>query len=631
MANNTKSFDELISLQNNTDWDIEEQRLELHRQLYQLAMNWEGQLPDLSSIFQPPQMNWLILQDCWNEDKVDKEVIYFAYLCGYHDPEPYVYEDGETELRRNTPLHYWAECEPKYGSSIVDVLFEIYDRFEANFVDDSGNTHLHVACKYGCYDAVEKFIVQGENPNCLMPRTGDSPLLVALKHGHVDVIVLLLFLGADPNLPDKNRFAPLHWALAIHDTVIAAILLEAGADPNLPDEDGSTPLHLICQHAWDESTSIDCDPRTMMVRLWDYAETVELLLSKGADPNIRDAEGLTPLHELCQIQNGEVALVQFVGICEEHGKPLEIDAQDESGRTALYAAVEYSNMTEAKALMREGADLNLADKEGTTPLHLMVKCENYLPALLREYLNASERFYRPVRIDARDNAGLTALQYAVALVAPEKVDRLLEHGADLSNFCFPDATYDIYASGSSGCKRRTLVLDTLRIIVSLERKGYRMDYRESLTVMKIFTRFGGLFNRSPEIGQRLNSGEDFASIAKAHLVTLNMTLYDLLHVLTEEAEASCAIEDSERSRAETLPEPWSRQAIHRYPYQTVVGQFLGRFALTFFARTDKEEEFIRRMTIKELFDACMAGGFEDYTYLYRKMNHLSTMERHRLF
>uniref|UniRef100_A0ABD2WWJ0 Uncharacterized protein n=2 Tax=Trichogramma kaykai TaxID=54128 RepID=A0ABD2WWJ0_9HYME len=605
MADNTKSLDELISLQNNTDWDIEEQRLELHRRLYQLAKNWEGQLPDLSSIFQPQQMNWLILQDCLNEGTVDKEVIYLAYLCGYHDPEPYVYEDGETELRRTTPIHYWAEYEAECDSRIVDLLFKIYDRFEANFVDESGNTHFHVACKFGCEDAVKKFLERGQvDPNCLMPRTGDSPLLVALENGQDDVIKLLLKGGADPNLPAKDRSTPLILALVNHDTNIAAILLEGGANPNLPDEDGSTPLHVICQQPWDESTSTFCEPnseesRPMMAQTWDYRETVELLLSKGADPNIADAEGLTPLHELCKIKNGRVALVQFFNICNEHGKPLEIDAQDERGRTALYTALKYSNMTEAKELMRRGADPNLADYYKMTPLHRILSSEIYPAALVREFLIASQRFNRPVRVDAQDRNYLTALHYAVARISPEKVDLLLEHGADVSSFWFPTQAYRCHASDY---QHSTLGLDTLRIIVSLERKGYRMNYQESRTVMQMSARLGGVFNVSLEMDRHLSISENFVSTAKTYLVTLNMTLYDLLHVLTEEAEVSCAIEDNKRSTAETLPEPWSRQAIHWYPYQTVAGQFLGRLALTFFALTPQEEEEIRRMTIKDLWD-----------------------------
>ena len=56
------------------------------------------------------------------------------------------------------------------------------------------------------------------------------------------------------------------------------MLLDAGANPNVPDNDGYTPLHDVAEMG-------DCPPaRTML----------EALLAAGADPNRQEKNGRTP-------------------------------------------------------------------------------------------------------------------------------------------------------------------------------------------------------------------------------------------------------------------------------------------------------------------------------------------------
>jgi ankyrin repeat protein len=53
------------------------------------------------------------------------------------------------------------------------------------------------------------------------------------------------------------------------------LLLEHGANPNIQDENGDTPLHWTAQ--------------------WGRLDVVKLLLVYGADPTVKDKDGKTPL------------------------------------------------------------------------------------------------------------------------------------------------------------------------------------------------------------------------------------------------------------------------------------------------------------------------------------------------
>ncbi|KAL7302618.1 hypothetical protein TKK_0004680 [Trichogramma kaykai] len=56
-------------------------------------------------------------------------------------------------------------------------LFKIYDRFDVNYVDETGLSHFHLACvSPKCRDVVRKFLELGQDPNLVWPLTADRPL-----------------------------------------------------------------------------------------------------------------------------------------------------------------------------------------------------------------------------------------------------------------------------------------------------------------------------------------------------------------------------------------------------------------------------------------------------------------------
>lgn len=136
--------------------------------------------------------------------------------------------------------------------------------------------------------------------------------------------------------------------------MVLADVLEGGLHINARNAEGVGVLHTVVRTHGD-----------------DAAEMVRVLLRAGADPDMADAEGVTPLH-WCVIE-GAV-----------RGEPqLEV----------------------LQLLLRAGADVNRADKDGWTPLY---SCVNYrFPEMIPYLLQAG------ARRDLRESIwGRTPLEYA---------------------------------------------------------------------------------------------------------------------------------------------------------------------------------------------------------------------------
>ena len=231
--------------------------------------------------------------------------------------------------------------------------------------------------------------------------TATEELRQAVRAGDLDAVVALLKTGAEVN--DGGSPSLIHWAVWSDKTgLILEALIEAGADVDVQDESGRTPLH----------RSAEYQPLT---------STLGPLIVAGADVNARDLDGLTPLHLAANGNPNNPRAVK--GLLSEGAS---VNARDKDGLTPLHWAVRWHpNMAALAPLLAHGAAVDGRDGNGRTPLHYAASAERRNAEAVFALLAAG------ADIAAEDRDGRTALHFAAGNhYGEEAVLALIEAEAD---------------------------------------------------------------------------------------------------------------------------------------------------------------------------------------------------------
>lgn len=201
---------------------------------------------------------------------------------------------------------------------------------------------IHDLARQGDLAGVRARIEQ--NPALLESKDdmGMTPLFRAVNAGHSVVTRYLIEAGANVNTVRGNSTTPLHGACLRNDWEITAMLLDAGADINATDSDGQTPLGFAVRQGWDG--------------------LVGFLIERGCDVNLPGNTGVTPFMTAVDNCYAHIARRLLTG-------GALIDAVDDIyGRSALHRATIDGYIDMVSLLLWHGADINLADNRGFTPL-----------------------------------------------------------------------------------------------------------------------------------------------------------------------------------------------------------------------------------------------------------------------
>ena len=144
-----------------------------------------------------------------------------------------------------------------------------------------------IASYAGNWRVLKRLVSAGakiDEPMTLIGTSRTFPMLGAVKMGDLNVVRTLLDLGVSPEFALASGVTMLDYAIFGHDIELAQLLISRGANVNAIDKNGMTPL------LW--AANIDFGDSAM----------IELLLKSGARADARNRDGLTPL-ELARKHN----------------------------------------------------------------------------------------------------------------------------------------------------------------------------------------------------------------------------------------------------------------------------------------------------------------------------------------
>lgn len=295
-----------------------------------------------------------------HKDSFGMTPLIVAAQRGHHHMVTLLAEHGADVVMNNAfkPLHaavYSNDCET------MEVVIELLEKAGVlnaiNVQDSSGQTALYESAKIGALNSMDTLVEYGADVNIPDGR-GMTPLMAAVEERELNAVDALLDSGANVNAV-RNGYSGTALTMAVRtnynelfssphhqdekvklDYKIALSLLLKGANPNVVDNHGKTPL-------------LNC--------LSDHrVDIIKLLLRKGALPGHIDVSGENALHKAIKSKQFIVAklLLHY---------DVDVKIQDMMGKTPLHlAAIHMSELI--PKLIAKGADINQPDGDGNTPL-----------------------------------------------------------------------------------------------------------------------------------------------------------------------------------------------------------------------------------------------------------------------
>ena len=242
---------------------------------------------------------------------------------------------------------------------VMVFLLQRYGDIDVSVRGEQGRTALHWVSADGALDIVR--LLLGHATVDVRDESGDTPLILACRHGHASSARQLVVGGSDANARGRGGRCALHHACATGMTSTVQMLLEFNADYDAVDGDANSPLLLAAAAGSDDAivllvragchvNAVGAGCMTALCHVADHCSvhTVRLLLDAGALPDGDDSAD-PPL--VCAATHGHVYLVQAL---LAHGA--RTGRVDRHGRTALLWAARGGSVDIVKALIAHGAD-----------------------------------------------------------------------------------------------------------------------------------------------------------------------------------------------------------------------------------------------------------------------------------
>lgn len=193
------------------------------------------------------------------------------------------WEITRRDIQGRSLLHYFA-----FNGDIESAKKLFSYSFPVDLLDESLNSPLHVASKYGQSNIAillleQQALINRQNIN------GKTALHLAVEGDQKEIVEILLYHGANPNIADLEGAYPLHYSVANGFLEISQSLLRHGAFVNIKDYSKETPIFWAIRES--------------------KADQVEMLIKNGANVNAKNDDGETPLDLAQEFDEDDIAIM----------------------------------------------------------------------------------------------------------------------------------------------------------------------------------------------------------------------------------------------------------------------------------------------------------------------------------
>ena len=377
------------------------------------------------------------------------------------------------DKRGKTALHY-AVGSGYHHSANACLQLLLDGGADVNVMSKDGETPFSVACSKGLTSAVAQMLEHGAKMDGISGKK--PPLIGACRDKHVSLVQLLLSNGANPDTKEAREYQypalPLHIAAADDSSEIVNLLLKHGSNVDITDAHGNTALHYCIKHYHPRATATqysDAIKGTINAK-----SVLDILLENGADVNISNNSGETPLymavsrglHDVVSkmlekyngnpntTSQGETSLVtaceqcnvELVDVLLKNGAdPNQTSVRPSKCRLPLFVAVEQGNSDKIitllikaganvdgchQLLLDGGADVNVMSKDGETPFS--VACSKGLTSAVAQMLEHGAKVdgisgKKPPLISACRDKNVSLVQLLLSNGANPDIKEASEH------------------------------------------------------------------------------------------------------------------------------------------------------------------------------------------------------------
>lgn len=350
----------------------------------------------------PPELVPIIAGHLKNE--TDLNCFAQTSQCLYRWVNPCLYQCAVRNM--GEVLLHWAASKGQLQTLLRLLAFGA--KLPANTRITTTDSHpICTAANYGHVNIVHALLNLGTDIDYPVGVHGETPLIIAIREGHLPVVRTLLERGANPTLPTKLDHTPLEIATTTGRLAVAECLISHVKDlPNTAEVDSLG--RALCAAA----RSKQVDIMKMLLRNGapvDYIhrrqletalinairagndEITRLLLEHGVDPMIGvETWDSPPL--VCAAWRNHQSIVEMLVEYNPRVKRHFADAMVEAAnmgledmtnyfllkganpdhvrsgyRTPLSCAAQHGHAGVAKVLLAAGADIKASDNQGRTP------------------------------------------------------------------------------------------------------------------------------------------------------------------------------------------------------------------------------------------------------------------------